>query len=87
MMLREENCKVWLGHGGEKAQSCSYDTDFVVQAVLAATNVGVMYCLSMEIPIGGIVAGFVSMILAMYLTIRVGEDLNALIAEFDHSCH
>ena len=51
-MLSEENCKVWLGHGGEQAQSCSYDTDFVVQAVLAATNVGVMYCLSMEIPIG-----------------------------------
>ena len=32
-------------------------------------------------------AGFVSMILAFYLTIRVGEDQTKLIAEFDHSCH
>ena len=28
-------------------------------------------------------AGFVSMILAFYLTIRVGKDLNALTAQFD----
>ena len=45
-MLSEENCKVWLGH------DCSYDTYFWLQALLAAANVGVMYCLSMEIPVG-----------------------------------